>query len=90
MKKVWRDVVHIDITTGERGGRIWVLRLSCGHTVFRRIPPLRLHTLTCFENMSHHIDVIAKYVPPTAYNCKCNDVTTDKPLKHTMSGVTAD
>nr|WP_237151245.1 hypothetical protein [Pluralibacter gergoviae] len=31
--------------------------------------------------MSHHIDVIAKYVPPTAYNCKCNDVTTDKPLK---------
>nr|QTX13854.1 hypothetical protein [Klebsiella pneumoniae] len=28
---------------------------------FRRIPPLRLHTLTCFEkNMSRHIDVIAK------------------------------
>jgi hypothetical protein len=31
----WYDVEHIEITTGERGGRIWVLKLSCGHTVFR-------------------------------------------------------
>jgi len=49
MKKCWKDVEHIEIIEGERGGRIWVLKLSCGHTVFRRIRPIRLHNLTAFK-----------------------------------------
>ncbi len=47
--KYWREVNHIDITEGERGGRVWALTLSCGHMAFRRIPRVRLHNLTAFS-----------------------------------------
>lgn len=47
--KCWRDVTYIEIIEGERGGRIWVLRLSCGHMAFRRIPRVCLHNLTAFS-----------------------------------------
>lgn len=47
--KTWREVVHIEISTGELGGRIWVLTLNCGHMAFRRIPRIRLHNLTKFK-----------------------------------------
>lgn len=47
--KCWREVTHIEITTGERQGKVWALTLSCGHMAFRRIPRVRLHTLTAFS-----------------------------------------
>lgn len=47
--KSWREVIHIEISTGKGGGKIWVLTLSCGHMAFRRIPPIRLHNLTAFS-----------------------------------------
>nr|AQT23797.1 hypothetical protein [Salmonella enterica subsp. enterica serovar Enteritidis] len=58
----WYDVVHVEIITGERDGRIWVLKLSCGHTVFRRIPPLRLHSLTAFSLREPQKNVGAPFV----------------------------
>jgi len=61
MKKCWREVNHIDISTGEAGGRIWVLKLECGHTVFRYIPKIRLHTLTAFKRRE----------PPHRCHCVC-------------------
>ena len=49
--KCWREVTHIEITEGQRGGRVWALKLSCGHMAFRRIPRVRMHNLTAFSRM---------------------------------------
>jgi len=38
----FRDVEHIEERTGSRGGRYWLLTLSCGHIVTRDIPRFRI------------------------------------------------
>lgn len=42
MSKPWRKVVHIEHSTGERGGEYWWLTLECGHHKSVPIPPYRI------------------------------------------------
>lgn len=41
----WRQVTHIDLTTGARGGKVWFLTLECGHHKAVRMPVFRIEKL---------------------------------------------
>lgn len=45
-QRPWREVVHIEHTTGLRGGQVWFLTLGCGHHKAVPIPPFRLHRMS--------------------------------------------
>lgn len=41
-KRPWRQVTHIELTTGARGGKVWFLTLECGHHKAVRMPVFRI------------------------------------------------
>lgn len=44
------EVVHVEQTTGPRGGRVWMLTLSCGHRMWRTgrsTPPQSVECVPC-------------------------------------------
>lgn len=45
-----RDVVEVRELEGERGGRILVMRLACGHLIWnrRKRPPMRVGCVPCW------------------------------------------
>jgi hypothetical protein len=55
-KGPWRDVAYIGTSIGDLGGRAWRLVLDgCGHTEYRKQPPISLHhTMTRRLTLAPH------------------------------------
>lgn len=55
-----REVVHIDTQTGDRGGEVWALTLSCGHPAFRTKRPI---------TMANILEPIERKLAPQRVRC---------------------